>query len=82
MFLDVEAHPNKDNLAGLVKNLLPVLGFYEVWVQQGVENYNVFISLFKQRLTDNYAQNTNAGLQTHSIARFSICLDPSNFMIM
>ena len=50
--------------------LLYELGFYEVWVQQGVGNYNVFISLFKQRLTDNYVQNTNARLQTHSRARF------------
>ena len=35
-----------------------------------MENYNVLISLFKQRLTDYYVQNTNAQLQTHSRARF------------
>ena len=70
MLQDVEAHPNKVNWAVLVRNLLSELGFYEVWVQQGVGNYNVFISLFKQRLTDNYVQNTNAQLQTHSRARF------------
>ena len=70
MLQDVEAHPNKVNWAVLVRNLLSELGFYEVWVQQGVGNYNVFISLFKQRLTDNYVQNTNARLQTHSRARF------------
>ena len=70
MLQDVEAHPNKVNWAVLVRNLLSELGFYEVWVQQGVGNYNVFISLFKQRLTDNYIQNTNARLQTHSRARF------------
>ena len=54
MLQDVEAHPNKVNWAVLVRNLLAELGFYEIWVQQGVGNYNVFISLFKQRLTDNY----------------------------
>ena len=70
MLQDVEAHPNQVNWAVLVRNLLAELGFYEVWIQQGVGNYNVFISLFKQRLTDNYVQNTIARLQTHSRARF------------
>ena len=70
MLQDVVAHPNKVNWAVLVRNLLSELGFYEVWVQQGVGNYNVFIALFKQRLTDNYVQHTNARLQTHSRSRF------------
>ena len=39
-------------------------------VQKVLGNYNVFISLFKQRLTDNYVQNTNGRLITHSRARF------------
>ena len=78
----VEAHPNKVNWTGLVRNLLPELGIYEVWVQQGVGDYYVFISLFKQRLTDNYVQNINAQLQTHSRARSLICLDLSNSMII
>ena len=68
MLRDVEAHPNKVNWAVLVRNLLSELGFYEVWVQHGVGNYNVFISLFMQRPSDNYVQNTNARLQTHSRA--------------
>ena len=42
----VESYPNKVNWAVLVRNLLSELGFYEVWVQEGVENYNVFIHLF------------------------------------
>ena len=70
MLQDVEAHPNKFNWTVLVRNFLSKLGFYEVWVQQGVGNYNVLILLFKQRHTDNYVQNTNARLQTHSRARF------------
>ena len=40
MLQDVEAHPTKVNWAVLVRNLLSELGFYEVWVQQGVGNYN------------------------------------------
>ena len=67
---DVEAHPNDVNWAVLAKSLLSELGFYEVWVQQGVGNYNVFISLFKQRLTDKYVQNLNARLLSHSRARW------------
>ena len=31
-------------------------------IRFGVGNCNVFISLFKQRLTDNYVQNINARL--------------------
>ena len=50
---DIEAHPNKVIWAVLVRNLLSELSFYKVLVQQGVENFNAFISLFKQRLTDN-----------------------------
>ena len=37
--------------------------------QQGVGPYSVFISLCKQRLTDNCVQNLNARLQTHSRGR-------------
>ena len=60
MLKDVEAHPNNVIWAVLVRNLLSELGFMKFWVPQGVENYNVFISLFMQRLTDTYVQNTNA----------------------
>ena len=50
MLNDAEDHPTKINWAILVRNLLSELGFYEVWVQQGVGNYNLFLSLLKQRL--------------------------------
>ena len=33
-------------------------------------NYNAFISLYKQRLTNKYVQNTNTRFQTHNRARF------------
>ena len=71
MLQDVDAHPNKVYWVVLVSKLLSELGFYEVWVQQGVGNYYVFISLFKQMLTDKYVQTRNARLQAHSRARFS-----------
>lgn len=70
MLNDAEDHPTKINWAILVRNLLSELGFYEVWVQQGVGNYNLFLSLLKQRLTDTFVQNHNARVQTLSRARF------------
>lgn len=69
MLDDSERYPNKVNWVVLIKNMLSELGFHEVWLQQGVGNYNIFISLFKQRVTDNYIQNLNARLQTLSRAR-------------
>ena len=56
MLQDVEVYPNKVAWAVLDRNMLSELGFYEVWLQQWLGNYNVFISLFKQTLTDNHIQ--------------------------
>ena len=50
-------YPNKVNWAYLVKDLLSRLGFYHVWLNQGVGNVNAFLNLFKQRLNDNFTQN-------------------------
>ena len=44
--------------------------------------YNVFISLFKQRLTDNYFQNTKPDYKHTAELVFSICFDLSNVMII
>ena len=70
MFSDLERRPNATSWAPLVKNLLFSLGFNEVWMQQGVGNYNIFISLLKQRLTDNFIQNWQARLDASSRAVF------------
>ena len=67
---DAEDHPTKINWSILVRNLLSELGFYEVWVKQGVGNYNLFLSLLKQRLTDAFVQNLNTRVQTLNRARF------------
>ena len=56
MVNDMDLVPNKVNWASLVLNLLMFLGFNEVWLEQGVGNYNIFISLLKQRLTDTLAR--------------------------
>ena len=46
----------------LVRDLLSRLGFYYVWIQQGVGNPNAFMSEVRQRLTDNFVQNWNLRL--------------------
>ena len=43
MLNDIEASPNTVNWASLLRRMLSELGFYDVWVQQGVGNYDIFI---------------------------------------
>ena len=70
MLQDIELEPNKINWASLVRHLLMSLGFYNVWLNQGVGNKNVFISLFKQRLTDTFIQNWQSRLNNSTRAIF------------
>ena len=47
MMNDIENKPNCLNLASRVEQLLSTLGFYEVWVNQGVGNkmcFHVFLN--------------------------------------
>ena len=57
MLNDMESMPHKENWAKLVKQLLGCLGFNEVWVAQTVGDVNIFLSLVKQRLHDNFIKN-------------------------
>ena len=70
MLSDIELYPNKTNWVSLLRNLLVSMGFNEVWIQQGVGNVDNFISLFKQRLTDNFIQNWQSSLEASSRAIF------------
>ena len=56
MLADLEDYPNKINLEYLVKDLLSRIGFYDVWLTQGAGNLRLFLSLFRQRLTDKFVQ--------------------------
>ena len=47
MSQDIELEPNKINWASLVRHLLMSLDFYNVWLNQGADTINVFISIFK-----------------------------------
>lgn len=53
-----------------VKSLLLSQGFGEAWYNQGVGDSSAFISLFKQRLIDNFCQNWRSRLEESSRARF------------
>ena len=46
------------------------LGSNNVWLQQGVGDFNGFMSELKQRLTDNFVQNWSARLENSPRALF------------
>ena len=66
MLADLEEYPNKINWAYLVKYLLSRMGFYDVWLTQGVGNLRLFLSLFKQSLTDTFVQTWHEPLLDNS----------------
>ena len=70
MLRDIELLPRKVNWASLVRHLLMTLGFYDVWLGQGVGNYDEFMTALKQRLTDNFVQNWHSRLEDSSRAVF------------
>ena len=70
MLNDMESMPHKENWAKLVKQLLGCIGFNEVWVAQTVGDANIFLSLVKQRLHDNFIQIWNSRLRESSRASF------------
>ena len=53
-----------------MQTLLSTLGFYEVWLNQGVGDNNQFLSIFKRRLEDNFIQKWNAELNDSTRALF------------
>lgn len=68
MLNDIENFPNVVNWASLIRHLLMSLGFYEVWLQQGVGDTNRFIAVLKQRLTDTFIQNWRSRLDNSTRA--------------
>ena len=57
---DVQANPTQVNWMSLVRDLLCNLGMQYAWLEQSVGNVNIFLSLIRQRLTDNFIQNWNS----------------------
>ena len=70
MVRDIEINDRKTNWASLVENLLANLGFFEVWLNQGVSNVNQFLAVLRQRLKDQYIQDWSNALENSSRARF------------
>ena len=59
MIGDLQNSPEKSSWAKSVKLLLESLGFGRVWIEQRVGDVNMFLRVFKQRLTDNFIQGWN-----------------------
>ena len=57
MLSDLTLHPNKTNLASLMRDTLSRLGFYHVWLEQGVVHPKVFLSILKTRLRAIFKQD-------------------------
>ena len=64
---DFEADDSIINWAALVRKLLCEMGFYEVWLQQGVGDVNTFLSAFKQRVSDQFQQSWHN--EIHNLSR-------------
>ena len=47
---DLTLHPNKTNWASLMRDTLSRLGFYHVWLEQGVANPKFFFLYLRQDL--------------------------------
>ena len=70
MLSDLRRKPNSATWASKVNDLSSYMGFYEVWLAQGVGNKNAFLSEMKLRLKDNFVQNWQSRLADSSKARF------------
>ena len=70
MLADMEKKTNVVNWASNGKDLLSHLGFYEVWLNQNVENENAFLKEIRVRLADKFVQNWGSRITESSRANF------------
>ena len=70
LYQDILDNPNRKNWCSLLRNLLCSLGFQDVWMFQTVGDINLFLSIVKQRLRDQFCQNWEARLNDSSRALF------------
>ena len=70
MLRDLEINARKINWASLVRNLLSNLGFFEVWLNQGVGDVKLFLTMLRQRIKDQFIQGWAGDIQNSSRARF------------
>ena len=74
-----DINENQDNWASKVQYILNDFGFSYVWMNQGVENINAFIKIFKQRVKDIFIQNWDADLSQTSKAKTYILIKSFDF---
>ena len=77
MLNDLHNFPAKSSSAKSVKSLQDNLGFGHVWKEQGVGSINMFLRIFKERLTDNFAQGWDD--EVHNSSRANTNKLISNF---
>lgn len=68
--LDSELHPTKVSWVTLLRNMLSIMGFQDVWFQQSVGNSTAFINIFKERLRDINMQNWNSRVENSTRSTF------------
>ena len=76
---DINVIPRKQNWASLVKHLLSSLGFMYAWSAQSIGDTDVFLSLVRQRLTDQFIQNWRSRLEESSRATLYRYFDSFEF---
>jgi len=76
---DAVLYPHKVPWVTLLQHLLSSLGFYGVWLAQGVSNVNASVRVFEQRLRDNNVQNWNSRVENSSRSTFLNKLFHLNF---
>ena len=81
MIEDLQSSPEKASWVKSVKSILERLGFSHVWITQGVGDVNRFLSVFKQRLTDNFIQGWNEEISNSSKANTYKLLADFNFKL-
>ena len=69
MIEDMNRRPTKQNWASSVKHSLESIGFSNVWIFQGVGDIKHFMSVFKQRMSDNFLQEWDARIESSSRAK-------------
>ena len=67
LLYDIANNPNCVNCVSKVNFLLSSLGFYDVWVNQGVGNKRAFLNVCKQRLSDIFMQDWNSRIVESSL---------------
>ena len=77
MLNDLQNFPAKSSWAKSVTSLLDNLGLWHVWIEQGVGNINMFVRIFKERLTDNFVQGWD--YEVHNSSRANTYKLISNF---